>query len=139
MPTDKELIDASNLLGEYGQQLPPDWVIEFCMTKEESTIELIDPWGNEIDSVTHDAGISGIRAMVEYAREHDGYYNKDVSVEHLVDNSASTTSNEPSLIEAAKQVLDWYDRDGSVGGASEAVEALRDAMEICQESSETPS
>lgn len=118
MPTDKELIEASNLLGEYGQKLPPDWVIEFRMTSDESTVELIDPWGNEIDSAPHDAGASVIRAMVEYAREHDAAYiykpNDDDS---------------KNLTEAAKQVIDWYDRDGSVGGSSAAIDALRDATE----------
>lgn len=121
MPTDKELIEASNLLGEYAQQLPPDWVIEFRMTKEESTIELIDPWGNEIDGVPHDDGVSVIRAMVEHARESDAAYLYK-----------STDDDSKNLSEAAKQVIDWYDRDGSVGGASEAVEALRDAMERTQ-------
>jgi hypothetical protein len=34
----------------------------------------------------------------------------------------------PAVPQAAQAVLDWYDRDGSVGGASEAIEALRDAV-----------
>lgn len=32
------------------------------------------------------------------------------------------------LISAAKRVLEWYDRDGSVGGADVVIEELRQAL-----------
>lgn len=37
--------------------------------------------------------------------------------------------SDAKLRAAAKNVLDWYDRDGSVGGADVVMEELRDALE----------
>lgn len=40
---------------------------------------------------------------------------------------------ESTLIESAKAVLEWYDRDGSVGGCDQAIEDLRRAIEGCSD------
>lgn len=43
-------------------------------------------------------------------------------------NRRATPPDAVTLRDAAQAVLDWYDRDGSVGGAVDPIEALRAAL-----------
>lgn len=56
------------------------------------------------------------------------YYVSDV-LAVLSDLTPSTRPSEQAVAEAAHAVLQWYERDGSVGGAVEPFEALKAAME----------
>ena len=42
--------------------------------------------------------------------------------------TAGWAACEAAISPLVQAVLDWYDRDGSVGGASEVIENLREAM-----------
>lgn len=44
------------------------------------------------------------------------------------DRIADLEAINAKLVEAAKAVLDWYDRDGSVGGACDPMEQLTEAI-----------
>ena len=56
------------------------------------------------------------------------YYVSDV-LAVLNDLTPSTRPSEQAVTEAAQAVLEWYERDGSVGGAVEPFDALKAAME----------
>lgn len=50
------------------------------------------------------------------------------AVRQRQDCIAALQARNAKLLEAAKAVLDWYDRDGSVGGACDPMEALYEAI-----------
>lgn len=65
---DAKLIDAVNLLADFARHnLAPDWEISLRLTREEATIELTDPDGNDVDVYTNDA--SSIRECCETSQE----------------------------------------------------------------------
>lgn len=47
----------------------------------------------------------------------------------VIEACETTRPAEQAVTEAARSVLEWYERDGSVGGAVEPFEALKAAME----------
>ncbi len=55
-------------------------------------------------------------------------YWDDESAEECAGN-ARLMAAAPDLLETASSVLDWYDLDGSVGGAADVIESLRQAVQ----------
>lgn len=74
--TDRQLIDAVNLLAEYAMQhLPADYTITLSLTKSEASLRLEDPDGDEIE-IPHDDG-SSFRNACDAAVDHEAEWAGD--------------------------------------------------------------
>ncbi len=71
--TQKKLIAACNLLCEHAsEKLPPSWEIRLSLFKDEASMSLIDPSGEEIECDSPDWNIATIDDLCVSANErHD--------------------------------------------------------------------
>lgn len=69
--TEKKLIDAANFIGQFvSKNLPADWEIILTINSKESSIELIDPDGEEVEYYS-EVDVSTISGMCNNANEED--------------------------------------------------------------------
>jgi hypothetical protein len=68
-PREQRLIDASNLICERLELLPPGYEYRLCVSRNEAYGELIGPDGEEIE-VQQEWHQSSITAVINAANEH---------------------------------------------------------------------
>lgn len=69
-PTDRELIDAVNLLCDFvSDRLPDGWQLSLVMSRDEAYLELMGPDGDTHPDADSGGDGSSIRNSVEYAIE----------------------------------------------------------------------
>lgn len=72
MSTDRQLIDAVNLLCQYvDENLPRGWEITLTMRNGEAEATLTDPFGEDVWTDAADYNVSTLRDMCDTAKERE--------------------------------------------------------------------
>lgn len=70
--THKQLIAAINLLGEYASKhLPADYEIVLTFSRDEASMDLVDPVGFDLDVQSPDCGYSTFAEACDIAKSLD--------------------------------------------------------------------